>query len=866
MSFSVCMCTHREQEFLESNFNVIKLPFLKSSFFGIMMVILTILFSRTLMSYDFRSIEPKWQEHWEAYPPAKTPKAGHGKKYYCLDMFPYPSGSGLHVGHWRGYVLSDVYARIKWLEGYSVLHPMGWDAFGLPAENDAIKKGIVPQESTAANIFNFRRQLKQIGAMYDWDKEVNTTDPEYYKWTQWIFLQLYKAGLAYQADMPINWCPSCLTGLANEEVVNGGCERCGTTVVQKKITQWVLRITQYAEKLLEGLDRLDWPEKVKLMQKNWIGKSEGAHVIFTAKDGNGNTVELPIFTTTPETIFGVTFVAIAADHPLVEKITAPEERDAVKNVQQLIKSIRTLGADEPDDMLQGAFTGAWAINPVSKERIPVYCASYVLPDYGTGIVMGVPGHCEIDFQFAEKYDISRIPIIATSVKIDEDGNMEHVDTDATGPLINSGAFNGLDARTQGREALIQEIVNQGYGTRMTTYKIRDWLFSRQRYWGEPIPLVHCTKCGIVPVPENQLPIRLPEVEKYQPTGTGESPLAAIEGWVKTTCPSCHGPARRETNTMPQWAGSCWYFLRYPNPDLHDKAWDMKDMNYWLPVDLYVGGVEHAILHLLYARFWTKALYDQGLLPFDEPFKQLFNQGMVLKYSEKTGMVEKMSKSKGNVVNPDEIVQNYGSDVLRMYILFMGPPELDCEWQDTGLEGVKRFVNRFWHYVIDEKTRVAAGEEQVESVSKRFAIFLKKYQERLDLYKPNTALSALMEFLNDATAAHMQLDDATLEKLIVVISALAPHMGSELLERLFNKTLQDCIWPVFDPVFATEDKVTIAIQIGGKMRGTITAPRDTPLETVRVMAEEVVAKWLESVEVSKVIYVKNRLINFVLNQG
>ncbi len=463
------------------------------------------------MSYDFKTIEEKWQKIWAQHPPAKTKPAGSGKKFYCLDMFPYPSGSGLHVGHWRGYVLSDIYARIKWLEGYNILHPMGWDAFGLPAENDAIKKGIPPAQGTAANIANFKRQLQHIAAIYDWDKEINTTDPDYYKWTQWIFLKMYNAGLAYRAEMPINWCPKDLTGLANEEVIDGKCERCGTPVIQKNIAQWVLKITAYADKLLEGLDRLDWPEKVKMMQRNWIGKSE-----------------------------------------------------------------------------------------------------------------------------------------------DENG--------------------------------------------VITYHLRDWLFSRQRYWGEPIPLVHCHKDGIVPVPEDQLPVTLPPVEKYQPTGTGESPLAAIDSWVNTKCPQCGGPAKRETNTMPQWAGSSWYFLRYPNPHLKNEPFDKKDMEYWLPVDLYIGGIEHAILHLLYARFYVKVLHDLGYLPFDEPFAHLFNQGMVLKYSEKSGAVEKMSKSQGNVVNPDDMVARYGSDALRMYMMFMGPPELDCEWQDNGMEGIKRFQNRLWDYL------------------------------------------------------------------------------------------------------------------------------------------------------------------------
>lgn len=813
------------------------------------------------MSYDFRSIESKWQEIW-ADQPVKTRPTGSGKKYYCLDMFPYPSGSGLHVGHWRGYVLSDVYSRIKLLQGYNVLHPMGWDAFGLPAENDAIKKGILPQISTAANIANFRRQLGQIAAVYDWDKEVNTTDPEYYKWTQWIFLQMFKAGLAYRTDMPINWCPVDKTGLANEEVVNGCCERCGATVIKKQVPQWVLKITDYAEKLLQGLDTLDWPEKVKSMQRNWIGKSEGAQVIFAGVDNQGASIDLPIYTTRPETIFGVAFLAMAPEHPLVNRITAPEQKEAVANYRALVKATLAQGTDTDDETDTGVFTGAWAINPVNKERIPIYLADYVLAEHGTGMVMGVPAHDTRDFKFAVDFQLPRKPVIASDIKLDANDDMQHP-FEGDGPLINSGAFNGLDAKTEGRAALINEIANQGYGERMTTYKLRDWIFSRQRYWGEPIPLIHCGKCGIVPVPEDQLPVKLPEVESYQPTGTGESPLAAIADWVNTKCPTCGGPAKRETNTMPQWAGSCWYFLRYPNPHLKDKAWDAKDINYWLPVDLYVGGIEHAILHLLYARFWVKVLFDLGHLPFNEPFKQLFNQGMILKYSEKTGLIEKMSKSQGNVVNPDEMVQEYGTDVLRMYILFMGPPELDCEWQDKGLDGIKRFVNRFYAYVTDANTILPAGAQEDEAVTRSFNIFLKKFQERLDLYKPNTALAAIMEWLNEATGNSMKLSQQTLEKLVLTMAVLAPHLGSELLRTLCGKELSDCTWQVYDPVFATQDVVTIAVQINGKLRATIQVSKGASKEEVQPLAEEAIAKWLALGTVAKVVFVQDRLMSFVV---
>ncbi len=636
-------------------------------------------------------------------------------------------------------------------------------------------------------------------------------------------------------------------------------------VEQRNIPQWVLKITDYAEKLLNGLDTLEWPEKVKLMQKNWIGKSEGAEIFFTAV-GNP-TLALPVYTTCPETIFGVTFIAIAPGHDLLKSLVTPEEKETVDNYCAMVRATLSFGEDIDDERESGVFTGSWAINPVSKQQIPIYVADYVIFGHGTGIVMGVPAHDERDFNFALAYEIDRIPVIDSvqSRRTDADGNMQEV-YEGDGVLINSAAFNGLMAKSEGREKIIEEIINQGYGDRMVTYKLRDWIFSRQRYWGEPIPLIHCPVDGIVPVPEDQLPVVLPDVEKYQPTSTGESPLALMSAWVNTKCPQCGGDARRETNTMPQWAGSCWYFLRYPNPHLKDKAWDMKDMNYWLPVDLYVGGIEHAILHLLYARFWVKVLFDQGYLPFKEPFTHLFNQGMVLKLSEKTGLVEKMSKSKGNVVNPDDIVQEYGSDVLRMYMMFMGPPELDCEWQDTGIDGIKRFMNRLWNYIQDKNTLLAAEEKEQEATTRRLHRFLKSYQERLDLYKPNTAISAFMEFLNDATAQSMQLSASSLEKLIVSLSVLAPHMSSELLEQLFNKQFDDCFWPVYDPVFALDDTVTIAVQINGKLRADITVKRGSPDDLVRVMAEQAVAKWLALGTVVKVVMVKDRLINFVVQGG
>lgn len=793
------------------------------------------------MKYDVHTIEKKWQSRWEQHQPACTKAGYQGKKYYCLDMFPYPSGSGLHVGHWRGYVLSDVYARVKWLEGYNVLHPMGWDAFGLPAENDAIKKGIHPKTGTAANIATFKKQLQEVGAIYDWSKELDTTDPEYYKWTQWIFLEMFKAGLAYEAMTDINWCPSCLTGLANEEVVQGGCERCGTTVHKRKVRQWVLRITQYAEKLLEGLDRLEWPEKVKLMQKNWIGKSEGAEITFKAQGVLGE-VPVPVFTTRIDTLFGVTFLVMAYDNPLVAQLVTQEQKEFV---DQFIEFMKTESAAQKKDSpkeYKGVFTGSYVLHPLTQQKIPIWLANYVLNEYGTGSVMGVPAEDERDAEFARVYDLPVKQII-------EDGF-----------LINSETFNGLAALTAGKKAIQEALQKQGVAHPRVTYKLRDWIFSRQRYWGEPIPLIHCPVDGVVPVPEEQLPVMLPEVEKYQPTGTGESPLAGISEWVTTRCPVCGGAAQRETNTMPQWAGSCWYFLRYPNPNLKTAAFSKEDMQYWLPVDLYVGGIEHAILHLLYSRFYVKVLHDLGHLPFDEPFTHLFNQGMVCKYSEKSGLVEKMSKSKGNVVNPDEIVKSHGSDVLRMYILFMGPPELDCEWHDAGLDGIKRFLNRFWNFITAPET-ISNSEEK--RVTQRVHRLLKEIDERLALFRPNTVVSAFMEWLNDATAEQHVLSRESAEKVIVALSVMAPHMASELLEVLFKKQLQDCVWPVYDPAMTVLAEVSVAIQVNGKTRGLVVVAPGTAQEVVENKARIEIAKWLAEKTVVKVIFVQDKMISFVV---
>ncbi len=836
-------------------------------------------FKGKLMSYEFKVIEQKWRDNWRKNPYYKTKNDHTKKKFYCLDMFPYPSGSGLHVGHWKGYVLSDIYARSKWLQGYDVLHPMGWDAFGLPAENDAIKKGIHPKIGTAKNIENFKRQLEYIGSIYDWSKEVNTTDPEYYKWTQWIFLQMYNAGLAYQANRPINWCPKCLTGLANEEVVGGACERCGTPTTQKNIRQWVLKITEYAEKLLDGLKKLDWPEKVKLMQENWIGKSTGAKITFAIQQGGAggpaghshpgdgwNGLQCIIFTTRPDTLPGVTFIAMAPDHELASGLITDALRATVTAYQAEVALQSDIDRMSEAQERTGIFTGSYAINPLTGDQVPVYLANYVLKHYGTGVVMGVPAHDDRDFDFARKYKLPIKEVIKSYESFDgchdEHGNLIKAFTE-NGLTVNAGQFDGLDAKTEGSQKIIEHLAKTNKAATHITYKLRDWVFSRQRYWGEPIPLVHCSSCGVVPVPEDQLPVALPEVENYQPTGTGESPLAGIDWWVNTTCPKCGGAAKRETNTMPQWAGSCWYFLRYPNPTLTDKPFTQEDMKHWLPVDLYIGGIEHAILHLLYARFYVKVLHDLGHLSFDEPFAQLFNQGMVCMKSTITGRVEKMSKSKGNVVNPDDMVDLMGSDTLRMYMLFMGPPELDTEWQSDSIKGVHNFLKRLWVYLTNPTHLLPAGQKAELNVQKRFHRFLKAYQERVDDFKPNTAVASVMEYLNDVEANKMVFDHEIMEQLLVSLSIMVPHFASELLEQLVGNQLEKCTWPVVDKDLAAVNEIEFAIQVNGKLRATVTMAKGLTQEIVQAEAIKHIASWLQDKTIIKVVFVPNRLISFVV---
>ncbi len=808
------------------------------------------------IQYNHREVEEKWRKRWEENP--VNVDDGKKPKYYCLDMFPYPSGSGLHVGHWRGYVISDVWSRYKMLNGYYLIHPMGWDAFGLPAENYAIKNGVHPAVSTAQNVANIKRQINQIAAVYDWDREVNTTDPAFYKWTQWIFVQMFKKGLAYEKEMPINWCPSCKTGLANEEVVDGKCERCHTEVTKKNLKQWMLKITAYADRLLDDLDQLDWPEKVKKMQTEWIGRSYGAEVDFAI---DGRDEKLTVYTTRPDTLYGATFMVLAPEHALAKSLATDETRAAVEDY--IYKASTKSNVDRLQDKEKtGVFTGSYAINPLNKEKVPIWLSDYVLADYGTGAIMCVPAHDDRDFAFAKKFDLPIIQVIARDGE--EIKDMQEAYTAPSGKMINSGEWNGMESAVLKKEAPAM-IEKMGYGRKTTNYKLRDWVFSRQRYWGEPIPIVHCPDCGCVPVPEDQLPLLLPEVEKYEPTGTGESPLAAIDSWVNTTCPKCGKPAKRETNTMPQWAGSSWYFLRYVDSKNDKMLVDREKADKYLPVDMYVGGVEHAVLHLLYSRFYTKFLKDIGVLDFDEPFKRLFNQGMILKKAadtEKWGdKPVKMSKSQGNVVSPDELVMDYGCDSLRMYELFVGPPELDSEWDSRGIDGVYRFLMRFYTMAMENKDKNAPETEELVRLRHKLT---HDVSTRLENFSLNTVISAFMEYNNrfvDLTKAG-GVDRATVETAIILLAPFAPHMAEELWEQYGHKeSVFNEKWPEADKSKMEENEVEIAVQIGGKVKCTIKIAKDADKDSVLAMAKEALGNRLPA-NIIKEIYVPGRIVNIV----
>ena len=798
--------------------------------------------------YNHSAIEKKWRENWEEKP--INVNDGKKEKYYCLDMFPYPSGSGLHVGHWRGYVISDVWSRYQLLKGKYVIHPMGWDAFGLPAENYAIKMGVHPAKSTEANISNIKKQIKQIAAIYDWDMEVNTTDPEFYKWTQWIFVQMFKKGLAYEKEFPINWCPSCKTGLANEEVVNGCCERCGTTVTKKNLRQWMLKITAYAERLLNDLDKLDWPEKVKKMQTDWIGKSYGAEVDFPI---DGRDEKITVYTTRPDTLYGATFMVLAPEHELAKSLATDATREAVEKYifdSSMRSNVDRMQAKEKT----GVFTGSYAINPLNGEKTPIWLSDYVLADYGTGAIMCVPAHDDRDFEFAKKFGLPIVQVIAKDgIEIED---MTEAYTEASGTMINSGDWNGMESSVLKKEAphMIEE---KGFGHKMVNYKLRDWVFSRQRYWGEPIPIIHCPKCGCVPVPEEELPLRLPDMESYQPTGTGESPLAGIEEWVNTTCPVCGAPAKRETNTMPQWAGSSWYFLRYVDSHNSQELVSREKADKYLPVDMYIGGVEHAVLHLLYSRFYTKFLCDIGAIDFDEPFKKLFNQGMI---TGKNGI--KMSKSKGNVVSPDDLVRDYGCDSLRLYELFVGPPELDAEWDDRGIEGVSRFLNRFWNLVTDNKDKdIQASREMIKLRHK----LVYDIEYRFNQFSLNTVISGFMEYNNkliDLAKKEGGIDKETLRTFVTLLAPFAPHIGEELWQQLGGTdSVFHSQWPECDEEAMKDDEIEVAVQVNGKTRAVISVAADISKEDALAAGREAVKDKMSG-NIVKEIYVPGKIINIV----
>ncbi|MCM8768247.1 MAG: leucine--tRNA ligase [Candidatus Omnitrophica bacterium] len=819
-------------------------------------------------AYLPRKIEVKWRKIWEETGAHITPEQSSRPKYYCLDMFPYPSGSGLHVGHWRGYVLSDVWARYKKLQGFNVLHPMGWDSFGLPAENDAIKKQIHPEICVRRNIDNMKRQLMEIGAMYDWNREINTSSPEYYRWTQWIFIQMYNQGLAYRKEMPVNWCPKDKTVLANEEVIDGRCERCQTKVTKRQLPQWMLRITAYAERLLSDLDKLDWPEKVKLMQRNWIGRSEGATIIFNLISASGETHNLQVFTTRPDTLFGATYVVLAPEHPLVKNITGVGQRKSVEDYVRESLEKSELERTQVTREKTGVFTGAMAVNPVNGSRVPVWVADYVLAHYGSGAIMAVPAHDQRDFEFARKYELPVVEVISSNQAVRDANGYLLQAYEGEGVMINSGCFDGLPSE-KGKRKVVEWLKERNLGDFTVTYKLRDWIFSRQRYWGEPIPIVYCEKCGEVPVPEKNLPVLLPRVEKYQPSGTGQSPLATIPEFVNTQCPGCASPAKRETDTMPQWAGSSWYFLRYPNPHLKDAPFDRQTVDKWLPVDCYIGGVEHAILHLLYARFFTKVLYDLGYLSFDEPFARLFNQGMVCKYSEKTGKLEKMSKSKGNVVNPDPLVEQYGTDTVRVYELFIGPPELDSEWSDQGIEGVYRFLHRAWKWVLSAKEHLVSGEKEDQEVKRQIHRLTFRVTERLEGFKFNTAISSFMEFLNFAlTAERIKAGFCleTVERFLILLSPFAPHLAEELWEKTNHQSsIFTAKWPDYDRSLLEAETVEIAVQVNGKVRDTLMINKGEKESLVleKVLALESVKRQIGEKKVVKHVFIPDRIVNLVV---
>ena len=807
--------------------------------------------------YDHKKIEKKWKKIWEKSGIYRTKVTSERPKYYVLDMFPYPSGAGLHVGHPKGYIATDVVARMKIMQGFNVLHPMGWDAFGLPAENYAIANKVHPAEATKKNVATFKKQLGLLGFTYDWDREVNTTDPKYYRWTQWAFLQMFKAGLAYESNEPINWCPTCQTGLANEDLEDGKCERCGTVVEKKPMRQWVLKITEYADRLLKDLDKLEkWPEPIKEMQRNWIGMSEGVNFKHRVKDLD---IEFEVYDSVPQTFLAQTFVIIAPEHPLVEKLVKGTERE--KEVMDFVAKIKRKKLNKKFDIetdIEGVFTGRYSENYVSTGRdLPIWVASFALMDYGTGIV-GCSAHDERDFRFAKMYSLplhpvlfSKDPMLAEQIR-----KQEIFYREPNGILKEPIEFKGREW-AEVREDIIKYVVDKGWGRRAVHYKLRDWVFSRQRYWGEPIPLVHCKKCGVVTVPEEDLPVVLPNVKNYEPTGTGESPLANITKWVDTQCPQCGGPASRETNTMPQWAGSCWYYLRYIDPK-NDKALvDKEKEKYWSPVDFYVGGAEHATRHLIYARFWHKFLYDIGAVNYDEPFTRLQNVGLILAEDGR-----KMSKRWGNVINPDEIVEKYGADAMRVYEMFMGPFDQPCAWSTQGLVGAKRFLERVWSLRGKANASLKSDNEKLTTILHQT---IKKVSEDIENMRFNTAIAQMMTLVNEFNKKE-KISAADYLVFVKLLSPFAPHLGDELWADLGGVgSILMAPWPKFDHELVQDSEITLAVQVNGKLRDTLSVSSDIDENTVRKLAleSEKVQKWLSGRAPEKVIYVKGKLISIVV---
>ena len=810
--------------------------------------------STPMSKYPYTQIEKKWQAHWEehkTFRAVEDPSVPEDRRLYVLDMFPYPSGAGLHVGHPEGYTATDIWCRFKRHNGFSVLHPMGFDSFGLPAENYALKTGTHPRVTTEANIANFRRQIKSLGFSYDWDREISTHNEKYYHWTQWIFLQLYKKGLAYEALMPINWCPKDMTGLANEEVVDGKCDRCGTPVERRNLRQWVLKITAYGDALEDDLASIDWPEGIKAMQRNWIGRSEGANVTF-AVDGSDKTFQ--IYTTRPDTLFGVTYMVLAPDHALVDQIVTPAQKAAVESYQQQARLKSDLERTELAKDKTGVFTGAYALNPVNGAKVPIWIGDYVLASYGFGAIMAVPAHDERDWAFAQKFGIPVIEVISPSGQ-PTSGGLKACYT-GPGKAVNSGEFSGWESEPF-KKKITSWLEEKGIGKKAVNYKLRDWIFSRQRYWGEPIPVVHCPKDGIVPLREDQLPLLLPEVKSYTPTGTGESPLAAIDSWVNTTCPHCGGPAKRETNTMPQWAGSCWYYLRFMDPQ-NDRAFaDPAKLNYWRNVNLYVGGAEHAVLHLLYSRFWHKVLYDLGLVSTKEPFARLVNQGMILGENG-----QKMSKSLGNVINPDEIVNEYGADTLRAYEMFMGPLQDSKPWSTNGVAGINRFLNRVWRASEDLKfTDAEPTKDQLKLLHKT----IKKVTLDTENMNFNTAISALMVFVNEITGA-AELPKSVWKTFVLLLSPYVPHLAEELWALAGEKpSVARVPWPKYDDALTVDDEIEMVFQINGKIRSKLVVPAGLAAAEMEKLArtDARIVELTAGKEIVKIITVPNKLVNIVV---